>query len=154
MGAGTSAEATGRVASASAGRTARSLAAHVRDLPLGHERQDQGERLRHLGELNPDRLPALLAISRKDFIGALTQTRPKERLAGTLAAVATSSAAHDHHRRELVQAFGAYDLEMGTRWQSASLFRGIAGVGYALLRTLDATLPDVLSFAMDCSPDW
>lgn len=46
------------------------------------------EVLRHLGELNPGGLPALLAISRKDFIGALTETRPKERLAGTLAAVA------------------------------------------------------------------
>ena len=46
------------------------------------------EVLRHLGELNPDGLPALLAISRKDFIGALTHTRPNERLAGTLAAVA------------------------------------------------------------------
>ena len=46
------------------------------------------EVLRHLGELNPEGLPALLAISRKDFIGALTRTRPKERLSGTLAAVA------------------------------------------------------------------
>jgi dihydropteroate synthase len=32
--------------------------------------------------------PRLLALSRKDFIGALTLTRPKERLAGTLAAIA------------------------------------------------------------------
>jgi len=46
------------------------------------------EVLRHLDVVNPDGLPALLAISRKDFIGALTGTRPKERLAGTLAAVA------------------------------------------------------------------
>ena len=46
------------------------------------------EVLRHLSELNPTNLPALLALSRKDFIGALTQTRPKERLAGTLAAIA------------------------------------------------------------------
>ena len=46
------------------------------------------ELLRHLPALNPDRLPTLLAVSRKDFIGALTQTRPRERLAGTLAAVA------------------------------------------------------------------
>jgi dihydropteroate synthase len=30
----------------------------------------------------------LLAFSRKDFIGALTNRRPRERLAGTLAAVA------------------------------------------------------------------
>ena len=46
------------------------------------------EALRHLAALNPTGLPALLALSRKDFIGALTGTRPKERLAGTLAAVA------------------------------------------------------------------
>ena len=46
------------------------------------------EVLRHLPRLNPTNLPVLLAISRKDFIGALTQTRPKERLAGTLAAAA------------------------------------------------------------------
>jgi dihydropteroate synthase len=46
------------------------------------------ELLRHLPEVNPEGRPMLLAISRKDFIGALTQTRPKERLAGTLAAVA------------------------------------------------------------------
>ena len=46
------------------------------------------EVLRHLADLDPEGLPALLAISRKDFIGALTRTRPKERLAGTLAAVA------------------------------------------------------------------
>jgi len=46
------------------------------------------EVLRHLPELNPGGLPVLLALSRKDFIGALTATRPTERLAGTLAAVA------------------------------------------------------------------
>ncbi len=46
------------------------------------------EVLRHLDRLDPDGLPVLLAISRKDFIGALTRTRPKERLAGTLAAAA------------------------------------------------------------------
>ena len=46
------------------------------------------EVLRHLADLNPDGLPMLLAISRKDVIGALTRTRPRERLAGTLAAVA------------------------------------------------------------------
>ena len=46
------------------------------------------EVLRHLPTLNPTGMPTLLAISRKDFIGALTETRPKARLAGTLAAVA------------------------------------------------------------------
>ena len=46
------------------------------------------EVLRHVASLNPTGLPAVLALSRKDFIGALTHTRPRERLAGTLAAVA------------------------------------------------------------------
>jgi dihydropteroate synthase len=46
------------------------------------------ELLRRLPEVNPTGLPMLLALSRKDFVGALTDTRPKERLAGTLAAIA------------------------------------------------------------------
>jgi dihydropteroate synthase len=45
------------------------------------------ELLRHLPEVDPQALPMLLAVSRKDFIGALTGTRPTERGAGTLAAV-------------------------------------------------------------------
>ncbi|MEO6987814.1 MAG: dihydropteroate synthase, partial [Aquihabitans sp.] len=44
--------------------------------------------LRRLTEVNPTGLPMLLALSRKDFVGALTGTRPKQRLAGTLAAIA------------------------------------------------------------------
>lgn len=44
--------------------------------------------LRRLPEVDPTGLPMLLALSRKDFIGALTDTRPRERLAGTLAAIA------------------------------------------------------------------
>jgi dihydropteroate synthase len=39
------------------------------------------ERVRALGR------PLLLALSRKDFVGAITLRRPKERLAGTLAAI-------------------------------------------------------------------
>lgn len=46
------------------------------------------ELLRRLPEVDPDGLPMLLALSRKDFVGALTDTRPKERLAGTLGAIA------------------------------------------------------------------
>lgn len=46
------------------------------------------EVLRHLDLIDPHGLPAVLALSRKDFIGALTQTRPRDRLAGTLAAIA------------------------------------------------------------------
>lgn len=43
--------------------------------------------LRHLSALEPLGLPVLLAVSRKDFVGALTGRRPRARLAGTLAAV-------------------------------------------------------------------
>jgi len=44
--------------------------------------------LRHLRHVVSLGRPVLLAVSRKDFIGALNQRRPRERLAGTLAAVA------------------------------------------------------------------
>ena len=46
------------------------------------------EVLRRLGELHALGRPIVLAASRKDFIGALTGRSPRERLAGTLAAVA------------------------------------------------------------------
>ena len=45
------------------------------------------EVLRSLGALHELGRPLLLAVSRKDFIGALTGRPPRERLAGTLAAV-------------------------------------------------------------------
>jgi dihydropteroate synthase len=45
------------------------------------------ELLRRLPELAPLGRPLLLAVSRKDFVGALTERRPSERDAGTLAAV-------------------------------------------------------------------
>ena len=44
--------------------------------------------LRRLEDLRPLGRPLLLAVSRKDFVGALTGRRPRERLAGTLAAIA------------------------------------------------------------------
>jgi dihydropteroate synthase len=44
--------------------------------------------LAHVERLHELGLPLLLAISRKDFIGALTGRPPRERLAGTLAALA------------------------------------------------------------------
>jgi dihydropteroate synthase len=45
------------------------------------------EVLRRLDELRPLDRPILLAASRKDFVGALTDRSPAERLAGTLAAL-------------------------------------------------------------------
>jgi dihydropteroate synthase len=44
--------------------------------------------LRDVSRLHELGRPVLMAISRKDFIGALTNRRPRERLAGTLAALA------------------------------------------------------------------
>lgn len=46
------------------------------------------EVLRELGRLHALGRPLLLAVSRKDFIGAITGRAPRGRLAGTLAAVA------------------------------------------------------------------
>jgi dihydropteroate synthase len=46
------------------------------------------EVLRSLSSLHALARPLLLAVSRKDFVGAVTQRAPRERLAGTLAAVA------------------------------------------------------------------
>jgi len=45
------------------------------------------EALRHLDTLRELNRPILLAVSRKDFVGALTGRRPRERLAGSLAAI-------------------------------------------------------------------
>lgn len=52
--------------------------------------------LRHLAALHELGRPLLLAISRKDFIGALTGRAPRERLAGTLAALACGADAGAH----------------------------------------------------------
>ena len=43
--------------------------------------------LRHAAVLHTLGRPLLMAVSRKDFVGAIVQRRPRERLAGTLAAV-------------------------------------------------------------------
>jgi dihydropteroate synthase len=48
--------------------------------------------LRHLPDLATFGCPILLAVSRKDFVGALTSRPPADRLAGTLAAVAAGVA--------------------------------------------------------------
>jgi dihydropteroate synthase len=54
------------------------------------------EVLRELGSLHRFGRPLLLAVSRKDFVGALTGRPPRERLAGTLAAVAHGVQAGAH----------------------------------------------------------
>ena len=46
------------------------------------------EVLTHLDAVVALGRPVLLAVSRKDFVGALTLRRPRERDAGTLAAIA------------------------------------------------------------------
>jgi dihydropteroate synthase len=54
------------------------------------------EVLRSLGRLHELGRPLLLAVSRKDFIGAITGRPPRARLAGTLAAVAQGTVAGAH----------------------------------------------------------
>ena len=54
---------------------------------LGKDPAQTIEMLRRLDEVRTLGLPILLAVSRKDFVGALTTRRPRERLAGTLAAI-------------------------------------------------------------------
>jgi dihydropteroate synthase len=54
---------------------------------LGKNPAQTIEALRALPALHQLELPVLLAISRKDFVGALTGRRPRDRLAGTLAAI-------------------------------------------------------------------
>jgi dihydropteroate synthase len=49
-----------------------------------------------VGRLHELHRPLLMAISRKDFIGALTQRAPRERLAGTLAALSHGADAGAH----------------------------------------------------------
>jgi dihydropteroate synthase len=61
------------------------------------------ELLRHVERLHALGLPLLMAISRKDFIGALTRRRPRERLAGTLAAL-------DHGVRAGAHVFRLHDV--------------------------------------------
>lgn len=52
--------------------------------------------LRRLDTLHALERPILLAISRKDFVGAITGRPPRERLAGTLAALAYGADAGGH----------------------------------------------------------
>jgi dihydropteroate synthase len=54
------------------------------------------EALRRLDDLHALGRPILLALSRKDFIGAITGRAPRERGAGTLAAVAWGAEAGGH----------------------------------------------------------
>ncbi|MGZ8635116.1 MAG: dihydropteroate synthase [Solirubrobacteraceae bacterium] len=56
-------------------------------LDLGKRTAESVEILRRLGELEALGRPLLLAISRKDFVGAVTGRSPAERDAGTLGAV-------------------------------------------------------------------
>ena len=59
---------------------------------LGKEPAQTVELLRRLEELHELGQPILLSVSRKDFVGALLGRPPKERLAGTLAAMANGVA--------------------------------------------------------------
>jgi dihydropteroate synthase len=71
--------------------------------------------LAEIGRLHELGHPLLLAISRKDFIGALTGRAPRERLAGTLAAMA-------HGMQEGAHIFRVHDVasaaDFATVWRA------------------------------------
>ena len=73
---------------------ARTLGVHEEQLvlcpgpDLGKDPAQTIELLRRFEERTLFGRPLLLAVSRKDFVGALTARRPRERLAGTLAVIA------------------------------------------------------------------
>lgn len=75
--------------------------------------------LRALGDLREFGRPLLLAVSRKDFVGAITGRPPRERLGGTLAAVASGVRAGAHilrvHDLEQVADFLAVDSVLAGR---------------------------------------
>jgi len=78
------------------------------------------EVLRRLGELHVLGRPILLAASRKDFIGAQTRRSPRERLAGTLAAVVegVDAGAHVlrvHDVRDVADFLAAHRVLRGER---------------------------------------
>src|SRR6185312_9917986 len=88
--------------------------------------------LRALGGLRELGRPVLLAVSRKDFVGAITGRPPRERLGGTLAAVAQGVAAGAQilrvHDLEQVADFLAVDAVLAGRTEidrSASLAEGL-----------------------------
>ena len=60
-------------------------------LDLGKRPAESIELLRRLPELTELNRPLLVAVSRKDFVGALTERPPAERGAGTLAAVGVAA---------------------------------------------------------------
>ena len=88
--------------------------------------------LRALGGLRSFGRPLLLAVSRKDFVGAITSRPPRERLGGTLAAVAHGVAAGADilrvHDLEQVADFLAVDAVLAGRAEidsSATLAEGL-----------------------------
>jgi dihydropteroate synthase len=88
--------------------------------------------LRALGGLRELGRPLLLAVSRKDFVGAITGRPPRERLGGTLAAVAQGVAAGAQilrvHDLEQVADFLAVDAVLAGKAEidrSATLAKGL-----------------------------
>jgi dihydropteroate synthase len=90
--------------------------------------------LADVGRLHELHRPLLMAISRKDFIGALTQRTPRERLAGTLAALAHGADAGAH-------IFRVHDVAA-----AADFLAVRAALSGAAPPRSDLMLPDALRF--------
>ena len=90
--------------------------------------------LADVGRLHELHRPLLMAISRKDFIGALTQRAPRERLAGTLAALGHGADAGAH-------IFRVHDVAA-----AADFLNVRAALSGAAPPRSDLTLPEALRF--------
>ena len=88
--------------------------------------------LRSLEELHALGRPLLLAVSRKDFIGAITGRRPAARLAGTLAALAHGVDAGAHILRVHDVAEAADFLAVRAALRGDSGFDGALALGDAI----------------------
>ena len=112
---------------------------------------------RTLERLHELELPLLMAISRKDFIGALTRRSPRERLAGTLAALAHGVDAGAHIFRVHDIAAAADFLRVraalrgrGTSAQGSGARRGTSLRAPAASDPLRAGPLDILISASGC----
>ncbi len=89
------------------------------------------ELLEHVERLHELGRPLLMAISRKDFIGALTSRAPRERLAGTLAALA-------HGLQKGAHIFRLHDVQAAADFlRVRAALRGELAAGGELVLTED-----------------
>jgi len=95
--------------------------------------------LTQMGRLHELGRPLLMAISRKDFIGALTRRPPRERLAGTLAAL-------EHGVRHGAHVFRVHDVAAAADFLAVRAALSGEQAGHTDERGRDLALADELRY--------